>query len=80
MRVSNNQLTGAAGEALVSFLIHHELRWVHRGQQQPIDCGVDGQIQVVDNGVATRLHLGTQVGFPRELGGVITWFRLGTQG
>ncbi|WP_439655953.1 hypothetical protein ACSHWB_26350 [Lentzea sp. HUAS TT2] len=44
--MSNNQLTGAADEALVSFLVHHELGWVHQEQQRPVDCGVDGQIQV----------------------------------
>ncbi|WP_189154063.1 DNA/RNA helicase domain-containing protein [Lentzea pudingi] len=58
--MSSNQLAGAAGEALVSFLVHHELGWVLRDQRQ-LDVGIDGQIEIVDDGKAAGLLLGAQV-------------------
>jgi hypothetical protein len=58
--MSDNQLTGAAGEALVSLPAHHELRWVYRDMRQ-LHVGVDGQVEIVKNCEATGLLMAVRV-------------------
>lgn len=58
---NNRQLTGSKGESFFAYFTNSELGWIYRPVPQESDFGVDGYIDIVNDGNVTGKSIAVQI-------------------
>ncbi len=60
-KYGKRQRTGKSGESFVDYFVHQILGWIYRPVHQESDFGIDGYIDIVNNGNVTGQTIGVQI-------------------